>query len=249
MLLHRSILSLATLADPIVIPSHDPSRPAESRLKLAIPIDLRLPGWLPPSHTSTMTATTYGVVVQMNMRWQGILLSNAMSAVPVGRTYMENSSRSLKREHRNSFFVNHSLSPGTIEKSISPYFPFILRRHRIPASITGPAYQGVERHCLLTAGIDESPIDCVATVPDWVDVTGPEKALKVSLRIRVRNLSSIGRKPPSPATEGAISAVGNTGGLSSVPMERNSTIKRKEGQVLASLLELGLKVDETERFS
>ncbi|WWC60381.1 uncharacterized protein I303_102953 [Kwoniella dejecticola CBS 10117] len=291
MRLHTTTLTLATPSNPLLLPSHDPARPGAQRIKLAVAFDLRLPGWLPPSHDSEMTTISYGAIAHCTIGW----------TEPASTTYaapsMASSSSSSPSMHSeismesilpmrstimktksakpfDSIFGNHSLLAKSTEKTCSVWSPFSLQRHRLPSAIGTTAQDRTERHFTLRPEADStSPVECVVTVPDWVDVNGEEKSLKVSLRVRARrnaiepqsmlvdstNQSTVSSDlSASTATSSSASGSGSPlteGGsreLESVPMERQgagSLGKKAEDEMLTHILELGMEVEETERYS
>ena len=146
--------------------------------------------------------------------------------------------------------------------SISQFAEFGIRRHRLPSAVPGLAPERQERHFTLKPEGDfPSPVECVVTVPDWVDVNGEERSLKVSLRMRAKRHSvdhcgavpMEGVDPPSAAT--STSAHENSPGPQSAPMERAhiSAVSEKhvdaEEAIATHVIELGMEVEETERYS
>lgn len=118
---------------------------------------------------------------------------------------------------------------------------------------------GTERHYSLKPATDStSPIECIVSVPDWVDVNGGEKDLKISIRIRARReavKALVGQAKPPPNEDSLVvdSSPEDDGGPvslpldnaepTSVPMERDSS-----GEILTHILELGMEVDEVETY-
>jgi hypothetical protein len=63
--LWTTTVHLAKPDSPLLLPPSSSS----GKMRMAVPFDLRLPGWLPPSHASEMTITAYGVVVKAVLGW------------------------------------------------------------------------------------------------------------------------------------------------------------------------------------
>ncbi|KAK4690062.1 hypothetical protein P7C73_g25, partial [Tremellales sp. Uapishka_1] len=284
--LYSATLTLAEPSRPLLLPSPDAMHPSHARTKLAVAFDLRLPGWLPPSHVSNMTTTSYGVVAHALLGWGDAISPSALyqsastSSRPAARTKLATKATTEMSMHdflsldeclpasqpkvakasrpKHSFetlFPNPSLQTSHTGKSASKFCTFSIRRHRLPSSIPGLTPERTERHYTLKPEKDsESPVECVVTVPDWVDVNGEEKSLKVSLRLRAR------RPEPAATSRSAAASsddmtMGNdsmaeeeTRELESVPMERHTEMK-KEDDVATYMLELGMEVEEIEKFS
>ncbi|WWC88092.1 uncharacterized protein L201_002996 [Kwoniella dendrophila CBS 6074] len=297
MRLHTTTLILASPSKPLLIPSSDPARPHARKLQLAVAFDMRIPGWLPPSHDSEMTTVSYGLIAHATIGWGESPSSSSHYACPSSSSFSSSSSSSIPRTSNgdifmdnlipsqplmckpksskslDSIFGNHSLLARATEKSSSEWSPFTVRRHRLPSSIGSSSHQNqTERHYTLKPEANSnSPLECIVTVPDWVDVNGDEKSLKVSLRVRARNIncnnqpmeidsvhtrneSSSSRSSSSSITSIAATSNPTLGSreLESVPMERqygDILGKRVQDDMLTHILELGMEVEETERFS
>nr|XP_019050465.1 hypothetical protein I302_00899 [Kwoniella bestiolae CBS 10118]OCF29395.1 hypothetical protein I302_00899 [Kwoniella bestiolae CBS 10118] len=289
MRLYTTSLTLATPSKPLLLPSHDPTRPHAQRIQLAVAFDMRLPGWLPPCHDSEMTTISYGFIAHSTIGWtepatttyatpsiassssislsssssssDGDIIMESITPIPIRPVIMKPKSS----KPFDSIFGNHSLLAKSIEKSSSKWSPFTIQRHRLPSAIGHSAQERTERHFTLRPEADStSPVECVVTVPDWVDVNGEEKSLKVSLRVRARKPVSQGMDvdtPQASSSESGSSAAPTTndetplsgGGsreLESVPMERSSGKGKKAEEDLSTyILELGMEVEETERYT
>ncbi|WVQ65031.1 uncharacterized protein L199_003201 [Kwoniella botswanensis] len=287
MRLYSTTLTLATPSKPLLLPSHDPSRAYAQRIQLAVSFDMRLPGWLPPSHDSEMTTISYGLIAHSTIGWTepatttyaspNVSSSSSSSShsssdsdvlmecvIPVRPVIMiPKSSKPFE-----SIFGNHSLLAKSIEKSSSKWTPFTIQRHRMPSAVVPYSQGATERHFTLRPESDStSPVECVVTVPDWVDVNGKEKSLKVSLRVRARKpvaepmevdtpeacsngSTSTSTSSSSTADEEGSSLGGGSRELESIPMERSSGKgKRAESDLSTYILELGMEVEEVERYS
>ncbi|WVQ78789.1 hypothetical protein IAT38_000880 [Cryptococcus sp. DSM 104549] len=279
MRLHTATVTLATPAQPLLIPSTDPSRPHSQRIHLALPFDMVLPGWLPPTHQSDMTATSYGCVVHAVIGWTEASAAPAISVagpssgamtdavasdlamdsvVPFRHNFTKPKPRTF-----DSFFANSSLQPHSTQKTHSKWLPFTVLRHRLPTPVGASAPERAERHFTLRPEADStSPVECVVSVPEFVDVHGEEKSLKVSLRIRARrdaikaaavpvrgpveSAGEAGTAAAAAAANGEEPQEGNARELESVPMERQG---KRNDEVLTHMIELGMEVEEVERFS
>ncbi|OCF40063.1 hypothetical protein I317_06138 [Kwoniella heveanensis CBS 569] len=278
-------VTLATPSNPLLVPSHDPSRPQSARIKLAVAFDMRLPGWLPPSHSSEMTNVSYGVLASSTIGWTEMvstLSAPSSSSSRLSSTDGDVSMDSIipfrhnfKPKSKNSFesfFTNNSLLPKTTDRSTGKWTPFTILRHRLPTSIGGFAQERSERHYTLRPEADStSPVECVVTVPDWVDVNGEEKSLKVSLRVRARKHaiksqvdeeSSLASSTTTTTGQSQPAAASNAPGtgtygvmednhqeLDAIPMERQTKGKKADDELLTHILELGMEVEEVERYS
>ncbi|WRT65772.1 uncharacterized protein IL334_002721 [Kwoniella shivajii] len=282
--LHTTTLTLATPSKPLLIPPQDPLKPFADKIQLAVEFDMRLPGWLPPSHDSDMTTLSYGVVTIAIVGWtEATTCSYSTPSTSTLSSFdsdiiMERSTSvrpaNIKPKSSKSFesiFGNHSLLSKSTERSSSQWTPFTIQRHRLPSAIGSFAQDRTERHYTLRPEADStSPVECVVTVPDWVDVNGEEKSLKVSLRLRARKTAIKARTIEAEtssieAETSSIEAAGSSlrtsqdnpalteGGsreLESVPMERQCARgKKADDDLLTHILELGMEVEETERYS
>ncbi|OCF56500.1 hypothetical protein L486_05350 [Kwoniella mangroviensis CBS 10435] len=289
MRLYSTTLILATPSKPLLLPSHDPNRAYAQRIQLAVAFDMRLPGWLPPSHDSEMTTISYGLIAHSTIGWTEPATTFYASPSTCSSSFSSSSSSSssdsdvsmesiipirpmiMKPKSSKPFeyiFGNHSLLAKSIEKSSSKWTPFTVQRHRMPSAVVPYPQGATERHFTLRPESDStSPVECVVTVPDWVDVNGEEKSLKVSLRVRARkpvaepmevdtpeassngSASTLNSSSSTADEEGSVSG-GGSRELESVPMERSSGKGKKAGSDLSTyILELGMEVEETERYS
>jgi hypothetical protein len=215
--LHTSTITLATPATSLTILS--------SHTTFSVPFDLRLPGWLPPSHVSAMTNTSYGALAQATVGW-----ADSLSAIEA--------LHKASSKHRDPLFPNPSLSSQHTAKGTSQFAPFEVLRHSLPSALRGFETDRVERHFTLKQDDDcPSPVECVVSVPDWVDVNGGERSLRIALRLRARKTTKVAK------TSG--SAQGDAAELDSVPMERQT----EDGEDLTKMLELGMEVEQLERYS
>ncbi|ODN86543.1 hypothetical protein L198_07237 [Cryptococcus wingfieldii CBS 7118] len=263
MRLHSQTLSLATPSSPLLIPSTDPSRPHAAKFQLALPFDMRLPGWLPSTQASDMTATSYGCLVKAVVGWTGPSSSSSAassSSSASSDVFMDDilpSRPYTKTSPASRLFGNSSLLPSSSHPSSSKFSSFTILRHRIaPPSSSAQAPEVQERHFTLKPEKDStSPVECVVSVPEFVDVNGEEKSLKISLRIRARKdvfnqpSASSSSTPSEQSTQTEAEAEESTGELESVPMERESRQKKKDEDVLTRMVELGMEVEEVEWFS
>ncbi|WVN90688.1 uncharacterized protein L203_105930 [Cryptococcus depauperatus CBS 7841] len=254
-------------SEALLVPSSDPSRPHASKLQMALPFDLRLPGWLPNTHSLEMTNVSYGCIVQAIVGWTGPV--SASTSTLTSTSVIADGSSNLMRDLISKqpkpssmvekLYANCSLWPATSDRSTSKWQPFIVRRHRIPPAVGQLAPEQTERHFTLRPEANStSPIECVVSVPEFIDVNGEERSLKVSLRIRARKdairqeaQSVLGAAQSGSVEDGACERsepVTSTRQLESVPMERSGKGKKEE-DILTRMVELGMEVEETEWFS
>ena len=91
------------------------------------------------------------------------------------------------------------------------------------------------------------------TLPEWVDVNGEEKCLKVSLRVRARRNAILPVSSMSDTSDRTSASrdvdmeEGAARELESIPMERE--LKRPLDEALTHMIELGMEVEESQRFS
>lgn len=212
---------------------------------MAIPFDLRLPGWLPSSHATNLTDTSYGLRADIKLGWLDGPMKSSLRLLALS---------------------NPSVSSLATVKSSSPFTCFRVFRHRFPVDSDGHTTIRPERSFTLRPDCAKAtPIECIVSVPDWVDVNGDEKSLRVSLRVRARppRSTSLGVEVDGVAVDEAVSIQtpsadseipsdadedGADNGAS-VPVERQDTLQRLAPPVTVCLSELGMEVEEIERFS
>lgn len=282
----------ASLSNPIPFPNYDRERPFDSRVRLAIPFDLRLPGWLPPSLLSMMSRIAHGCQVSMTVGWvDRASFPNshpfaAMQAEALSREnaiFSETSTASASRSSLTSklgfggpsFFTAsqpataiRAAATGTVK---SKYAPFLIRRHRLPRALAlGPRIPSTTTS-RPTVNV-RTPIEVIMTLPDWVDVHGDARAIRVELRIRVNavafeeQLAIRAERQEQEQERLAMTSNGfanpsRTGGMPGSFESARSIDKladetpatgEKEGTSMTDFLtyvhELGMDVVETERF-
>ncbi|OXG15400.1 hypothetical protein C367_05547 [Cryptococcus neoformans Ze90-1] len=255
MRLYACTLELASPSRPLLIPSSDTSHPY-SPLQLVLPFDLRLPGWLPSSYNNDMTFTGYGCVVEAIIGWTEPVSISPSFASSIGLVPEPHGLTKPKpRSAFESIFSNSTLLPTYSKKSVSKWQPFTIFRHRLHPPIGPTVPEVAERHYTLRPEVDStSPIECVVTVPEFVDVNGEEKSLKVSLRVRARRDAIIIAKSrlqsETEVTTTDAEEDGDMNRLESVPMERSDSKSDKEKEEpLTHMVELGMEVEETEWLS
>ncbi|ORX35217.1 hypothetical protein BD324DRAFT_631851 [Kockovaella imperatae] len=240
--LFRETIDLSGETTRHQIPSEDPNNAQSRQITVAIPFDLRLPGWLPASQALDLTATSYGVMAKARLGW-----TSPFMMVP----RKSSSNRSLASYHTTYLS--------------SEFTRFSIQRHRRLGPVAGLAPERQERHFALkpeTKDFD-SPVECVVTVPDWVDVNGEEKSLKVSLRLRAKRPAAIPetstpRQRSTTPSEGSdeIDMLGSVTELdppeSDEPTrDRSDSIDKAalEDPIYTKVVELGMEVEESERYS
>ena len=218
----------------------DPARPNSTRISLAVPFDLRIPGWLPPTHVSEMTNTSYGAVVSGQLGWLDAPLPPDPSTV-----------------FKKSLFFNQSLLATATADMSSRFSEFTIRRHRLPPLLGNEVVERPDRNYTLRPDPKSaSPVECIVTVPDWVDVNGDEKSLKVSLRLRARQIAPLELDVQVDESEVENEISPQAGGeQDSGPAQQGSIETPTKGktaqeeEILTHMVELGMEVEETERFS
>ena len=212
---------------------------------MVVPFDLRLPGWLPPTHKTSMTNTSHGVLVRANIGYM------------------------------NASAVQHSVStrngpPMGAFLSSSKFTEFTVRRHRFPSSIDQTPITPRDRQFTLRSDPNSaSPIDCVVTVPEWIDTHGDQRSLKINLKVRARDTQGeLAVKPLDSSTfpvggsveqpradedtseNGSSSPSGTTTSECSVPMEREAgQAAEDKGETSTNIVEIGMEVEEVRRYS
>ena len=142
-------MDLATAATPLLIPP----TPLGTPLTLSISFDLRIPGWLPATYSSSHASTSYFATCHI------AIASNASSA-PTGSTGISTSSSCAE---------------------------FVVHRHRVRSYNKNSIPEHGERHYTLRPDVrSASPLECIVSVPDWVDLNAEAKSMRVSVRVRVR---------------------------------------------------------------
>lgn len=144
MRLHTATFAL--LASALQVPPSDANCTTRS-LTLAVPFDLRVPGWVPSSYASVFAQTAFGVV--------------ATAKVAYARP------RILREAEGHT--------------STSAYTPFLVRRHRMPTAISPESAIRSRAHHVRRDG----PLDATFHVPEWVDMHGGDRSLRVSVLLRV----------------------------------------------------------------
>ena len=173
-----------------------------------------IPGWLPPSHDTTFANVSYGVKVEARIGWA--------TSTP---------SLTGKSNPRKALGANTSLNPLTVRASMSDFTEFTVLRHRVPVSIEGRQSDLVKRSYRMSPAVESScPLDCMVTVPEWVDINGGRSALRVTVKFRLRQgLNPELTQNASPHSEmlgeetSVLTSRGEMGETSSIPMEQQRT--------------------------
>jgi hypothetical protein len=158
--------------------------------------------------------------------------------------------QSLRRGRLDNFFSNASLSLRNTATSSSKHTAFTVLRHRLPVAITGADRPNDRQYTLKPEADPDSPVECVVLCPDWVDVNGPERSLKIALRLRAKRPDmTVGGVTVDPLTRAGpgIEYAGDVAGvgIASMPMLR---AKAPSDDPYTNVLELGMEVEEVERF-
>lgn len=265
MRLYTTTVNIITRLKPIGIPAYDPARPASRQITFAIPFDLRLPGWLPPTHLSALTDTSYGVIAAAVIGWVDPVQACPLAAIaPTRQTLFSlQPNRGLPRITKSSkgkTELNSSASsppqPAVDERSTSKWTPFEIRRHKLPIAINPSAIEGEKHYSLRPDESSTSPVECVVSVPDWVNIHGGERSLRVSLRVRARRPSGQAEQASAASTRSA-SANGTVRSEIAVEGAREvlaapdvaSVGTPTENEIVTHMLELGMEVEELERYT
>ncbi|GHJ87801.1 hypothetical protein NliqN6_4203 [Naganishia liquefaciens] len=150
-------------------------------------------------------------------------------------------------------------------------------RHRVPAPPSGTmslfspeaaVEQNLRHYTLRPAENSPSPVECVVSVPDTIDINGP--TLRVSVRLRAREGFTIagsdegqaqdpspasftgptdqeGRSPSPPGGNEASTPATTESATSSPSKHPGGTARKEQEQI--RMVELGMEVEETERYS
>lgn len=246
-----------------MIPSCDPLLPSCKTVELAVAFDLRLPGWLPPTHRAFLTNTEYGLVVQSKIGW------TEAAAEVYGQSKAGDKSVAIRSLRRQATLLSHIATME--EKHTSPYQTFSVHRHRLPSALNHRINNSTEKSYNVTpAANSTSPIECIVTVPEWVDCYGRERDLRIGIRVRARKGAIIAQNKvndddlsrhltdargdftgpwsaptdtPESSDSGSTTPTGSP--PTSTPMQRH----KKDDEVLTRIIELGMEVEEVESYS
>jgi hypothetical protein len=114
--LWTTTVHLAKPDSPLLLPPSSVS----GKMRMAVPFDLRLPGWLPPTHSSEMTITAYGLVVRAVLGWASPAPAAALA--PHSHSHSHSHSASITgsriRTHSPSSSIDstrHAPTPPQVE--------------------------------------------------------------------------------------------------------------------------------------
>lgn len=154
----------------------------------------------------------------------------------------------------------------------SEWQPITVMRHRVPAppcstslfSTESVAEPSLRHYTLRPAENSPSPVECVVSVPETIDINGP--TLRVSVRLRARNGFNItgleeaeGQSPLHASSEARQGEQGAEQGTSPsaapayaatsplAPVTTSATAQKELEHI--RMVELGMEVEETERYS
>jgi hypothetical protein len=181
-------------------------------MDIAIPFDVHLPGFLPPTHQTDTSrpghrvSTSYGLLVNATLGWADHLQPFASSKTT------------------RSLFANNSLRPESTDQSSSPYQEFVVKRHKLPNAVNPLAPIGTERHFTLKPELKTgSPVECIVTVPEWIDINGGERSFRITMRMRAkRDVLLPGTIPGLIGTAG--SQGGQEGGVASQAVDGETVL-------------------------
>jgi hypothetical protein len=261
--LYTETIDLAD-AKPLLIPSCDPLLPSCKTVELAVAFDLRLPGWLPPTHRAFLTNTEYGLVVQSKIGW------TEAAAEVYGQPRAGDKCVATRSLRRQATLLSHIATME--EKHTSIYQTFSIHRHRLPSALNHRIRNSTEKSYNVTpAANSTSPIECIVTVPEWVDCYGRERDLRIGIRVRARKSAIIAQNKTNdddlsrhltdalgdfqrPWTvpngdDTASSGSGYTTPTGSPPTSTPMQRTKNDGEVLTRIIELGMEVEEVESYS
>ena len=240
--LWKDHVDLIQNGEPVVLPSHHRNLPDSGHIHIAIPFHIRIPGWLPPSQAHFHCLTAYGLVAQASIGWSEDPLRDILP--------------NKKLEHNKSLRRDATSSP------CSSFVDFSLRRHRMPISTPGNAQELGEKHFAVRTDHNAySPVDCIVTVPEWIDVNGDERSFKIVLQMRAKEeLCKAAEQTGNDAMDidTSASSLGSSPEPGSVPMERDQGLTKPyyrapsgtfDEETFVNFVELGMEVLETERYS
>lgn len=173
MRVYSTAYKLVSESEPVSIPSKDPRDPS-GKVRLSIPFELRIPGWLPPTHLSLKTSTSYGLLSTVIVGWL-----DGDSSVPTKRL----------------IFSNESLRASSKTTSHSAFTDFTVTRHRLELDPHGDSAVVAKKEFVLSENemTVNCPFKCWITVPTWVDVNGSRGSLKVAIRLRCKTAQEMKR--------------------------------------------------------
>ncbi|BEJ01617.1 hypothetical protein CcaverHIS631_0602990 [Cutaneotrichosporon cavernicola] len=128
-------------------------------ITLDLSFDLRVPGWLPPSHLSRHSSTNYGLVADATVGWanETVFSGSGVSATPL--------------------LVDGQFALAQMSRSA--YAPLEVRRHRIPGPI--PRGGAPRRHYPFRC--KTLPVDLSIRHAEYADLGDP-KGIKIDMQLR-----------------------------------------------------------------
>jgi hypothetical protein len=202
-----------------------------------------------------MTKVEHGVTAKAVLAWAPTLDQEGNGDPVALDEPIISKSITRRANFNNYFFPNASLSPRTTCTSSSRHAVFMVLRHRLPASITQSDRPNERQYTLKPEADPDSPVECVVLCPDWVDVNGPERSLKIALRLRAKRSDlniTLSSSTPSTSQSSLISGFPTSSGeaAGSIPMLRSGKAVSglKAEDPYTHVLELGMEVEEVERF-
>ncbi|CAK9785505.1 unnamed protein product [Cutaneotrichosporon oleaginosum] len=153
---HRTSLSLLTNSYTI-----SPICPTYGTITIDLPFDLRVPGWLPPSHVSRHATTSYGLVAEATVGWAN---ETHYSRVPCA----------------TPLIVDGAFAPARTTRSA--YTPIRIKRHRLHQPM--PADESPRRHWPFKC--KTLPVDLTIKHAEYVDLADP-KGIKIDMHLRANS--------------------------------------------------------------
>lgn len=161
-------MTVISSESPLELPSEDSTGSISGRYKVAIPFDLRLPGWLPSSHDAAFAHLSYGLKVHARISWTYSTTVAHLGKIP-----------------RRVLAANPSLNPLTSRDNLSAYTGFEVVRHSFPVGLDSETALPSKRYFHLPhTARGYHPIDCMITVPEILDLNGDAASLRIELQLR-----------------------------------------------------------------
>jgi hypothetical protein len=161
---------------------------------------------------------------------------------------------SVRRSRFDQYFLPKSSTSNSPVTSSSKHTLFDIIRHRLPAAISLSDRPAERQYTLKPEADPDSPVECIVMCPDWVDVNGPERSLKIVLRLRAKRApdwTADGDADPLNIREPAPSAGSSSSSAAAGPSSQSGSASKvdKAEDIYTHVLELGMEVEEVERFS
>lgn len=245
----------------------------------AIGFDIAVPGWLPATFSTDLGSTSYGLIGIAGVGWSDTVNPTKLASAPVPissnsrQTALQPAAQQSRLFPRLAkSFASVFVSQGQYQSSYtqecrSSWQPIVVERHR--AQATSDTSEQTLRHFTLKPDPQRSisPVECVVSVPEVLDISG--NSLKVSVRLRARKqtatATSMQTESAMQTNDGQLSRAGvmqpNSGNedvdmdrdLNSIEETQMSTppgsLSAAEDSCLVRMVELGMEVEEIEKYT